>query len=79
MARIRNLEAGQQDLGPHRSEVDCFYQRVLADDGSPLLHLSTFGSDNRASAPKSSQSIQLDEEQGRRLIEIILEVFPGIR
>lgn len=59
----------------HPSEVDCFYQEIQAQDGSKYLHLSTFGSDDRRSEAKSSQSLQLNEEMARQLVQIIGETF----
>ncbi|MET4430800.1 hypothetical protein ABIA65_004111 [Mycolicibacterium sp. 624] len=79
MARIRSIAQGQQTIRPHRSEVDCFYNVVQADDGALLLHLSTFGSDDRTSEPKSSQSIQVDEDNARQLVEILITTFPSIK
>lgn len=76
MAIIRSIEAGTQRVNRHDSEVDCYYQ--IIDDGERLLHLSTFGSDNRQSKPKSSQSIQLDRDMAVQLIEVLLKVFPDI-
>ena len=77
MARIRSVLRGTQDVRVHPSEVDCFYQVITAPDGSVLVHLSTFGSSERQSAPKSSQSIQLDESSARDLIEVLRAAFPG--
>lgn len=51
-----------------------FYQRVEAG-GEPFIHLTTFGSDGRASAPKSSQSIQLDLDAARQLVWALREVL----
>lgn len=79
MARVRKLERGTQAVRPHSSEVDCYFQVVADVDGRPLLHLSTFGSDHRASAPKSSQSIQIDEEMARQLVALLVETFPRAR
>lgn len=76
MARVRKLERGTQDVRPHNSEVDCYFQVVEDADGHQLLHLSTFGSDNRASKPKSSQAIQIDEEIARQLAALLAETFP---
>lgn len=76
MAIIRSIEPGTQRVNRHDSEVDCYYQTI--DDGERLLHLSTFGSDNRQSKPKSSQSIQLDRDMAVQLIEVLLKVFPDI-
>ncbi|TPW75732.1 hypothetical protein [Schumannella soli] len=75
MARIRSIEHGTQNVKAHPSEVDCFVQDFEAADGTKLLHLSTFGSSDRASQPKSSQSIQLDREQAMVLRDWIDNVF----
>jgi hypothetical protein len=77
MARIRSLEQGRQSVRRHDSEVDCFYNVIVQPDGSRLLHLSTFGSDFRQSKPKSSQSIQLDEDMASELIQLLRSTFPG--
>ncbi|WP_435277824.1 hypothetical protein [Rhodococcus yananensis] len=77
MARIRSIAEGTQNIRPHDSEVDCFYN-VLDEDGIRLLHLTTFGSDHRKSKPKSSQSIQLDRDMAVQLIEVLLKTFPDI-
>lgn len=78
MARVRSFGPSNQSLRVHPTEVDCEFGVV--DDGSvKLLHLSTFGSDDRAGDRKSSQSLQLDVEQAQRLVEIIDATFPQIR
>ena len=79
MARIRSISHGTQSIRPHESEVDCFYNVLHQPDGIPLLHLSTFGSDNRQSKPKSSQSIQIDEHIARELMAILEKTFPRIK
>jgi len=78
MARLRSLEKGIQDVRVHPTEVDCFYQEITAADGTRLLHLSTFGSDRRRSAPKSSQSLQINEAAARELMAVIRSTFPGL-
>jgi hypothetical protein len=78
VARIRSLDVGTQNVRPHASEVDCFYQVVEGPQHERLLHLSTFGSDTRKSDPKSSQSIQVDRELAGQLIEVLRRVFPGL-
>ena len=78
MARVRNLEPGTQNIRVAPTEVDCFYQVVETADGVRYLHLSTFGSDARRSGPKSSQSMQLDEQAATKLIAVIRAAFPGI-
>lgn len=78
MARIRRFEPGVQDVRPHASEVDCFHQTLRDEDGCLLLHLSTFGSDQRQSKPKSSQVLQVDEQGAAQLMSILRATFPGI-
>lgn len=78
MARVRSFSSSGQRVSRHPTEVDCEY--TVIDDGRVrLLHLSTFGSDNRASERKSSQSIQLGIERARELVDIIVETYPEIR
>ncbi|MGW5075794.1 hypothetical protein [Rhodococcus sp. NPDC004095] len=78
MARIRSLDKGTQSITAHTSLVDCFHSTVLDADGELLLHLSTFGSDQRKSKPKSSQSIQIDAAMAAQLLEVIYEAFPAL-
>lgn len=78
MARVRGFDRGTQQVRVHATGVDCFHQIVTNARGERYLHLSTFGSDSRQSAPKSSQSIQLDEGAARRLMQILREAFPGL-
>ncbi|WIB69585.1 hypothetical protein [Curtobacterium sp. MCBD17_026] len=75
MALIRSVQAGRQTVKPHGTQVDCFAQQLTAADGTLLVHLSTFGSDHRASPAKSSQSMQFDRERAADLIEQFVTVF----
>lgn len=75
MAIIRSFDPGHQSVRIHGTEVDCCYQRVTADNGSVYLHLTTFGSDDRAVPGKSSQSFQLNASSARALVEIIEATF----
>lgn len=77
MAVIRRFIPGNQTVRPHPTEVDCYHQ--VLGGAAPRLHLSTFGSDDRQSEPKSSQSIQLDETSARELLEILERAFPALR
>ena len=79
MAKIREFEPGMQTVKPHPTEVHCYFQQVVGSTGEVLLHLSTFGSSDRESAPKSSQSLQLGVEAARSLVEIIEATFPSLR
>ncbi|UJH69570.1 hypothetical protein [Ornithinimicrobium sp. INDO-MA30-4] len=75
MAKVRNLSPGTQRVDVHPTEVDAFYQVVEAEDGTKYLHISTFGSDSRKSAPKMSQAIQLDAQTARELVAVIQDAF----
>jgi hypothetical protein len=78
VARVRSFGPSNQRLNAHPTEVDCEFGVV--DDGSQrLLHLSTFGSDDRMSDRKSSQSIQFGLEEARELVGIIESTFPELR
>lgn len=77
MALIRSLEPGRSAVTRNKTEVDCTYQIVDDEERGRILHLATYGSDQRASAPKVSQVIQFDEHQGRKLLEILHSLFPS--
>lgn len=77
MARVRSISPSDQRIKPHPSEVDCEYAVIDTVSGR-LLHLSTFGSDDRASERKSSQSLQLDAGRARELVDVILQTFPEL-
>lgn len=77
MARIREIVPSTQNIRAHRIEdaVTCQYKVIDDENGETLLHLSTFGSQQRQSSPKSSQSIQLSRENAAELITIIAKTF----
>jgi len=75
MARIVSVRAGHQDVRPHHSDVDCFVQELRGENGEKLVHISTFGSAQRQSAPKSSQSMQFDLAAASALVEQFVAVF----
>lgn len=79
MARIRSLKRDTQPARPPRTEVDCLYTTVRTDRGDKLLRLATLGSDHRKWEPKPSQIIEVDETIAKQLIEVIFDVYPGIR
>lgn len=77
MARIREIVPSQQEIRPHKLEhaVSCQYKVIEDFDDRPLVHLSTFGSDQRESHPKSSQSLQLTLENATELMNVFAEAF----
>jgi 5-methylcytosine-specific restriction protein B len=75
MARVRELVQDDRHGRPHPTEVECGWQVVTGEHGERLLQLSTYGSDDRKSEKKVSQTIQLDRVGATQLIEIIRETF----
>lgn len=75
MAIVRSINKGTQIVKIHPTEVDLFYQVVVNADGEPYVHLTTFGSQHRATAPKSSQSIQLNATMAAELVTLLVETF----
>lgn len=75
MARVRSIEKIEENGRLHPTEVHCTYQNVVGDDGTKYVQLTTYGSDSRKSAPKSSQTIQLDKDMALKLIKILAETF----
>ena len=77
VARIRSFQPMKSDVRPHPTEVDCGYQ-VIVDDATTYVHLSTFGSDERRSDKKVSQTLQIDREMAGQLVALLQATFPGI-
>lgn len=77
MARIREIVPSTQNVRAHKPEdaVSCQYKVIEDGDGATLVHLSTFGSEQRESPPKSSQSIQLNRQNAAELISILSAAF----
>lgn len=75
MAVVRSITKGAQSVKLHPTSVDMFYQIVVDGVGKKYLHLSAFGSSDRASAPKSSQSLQIDVNMADELVRLLVETF----
>jgi 5-methylcytosine-specific restriction protein B len=77
MARIREFYQTTKASKAHPTEVECGYQ-IVGDHGEVLLQLSTYGSDDRASEKKTSQTIQIDRQRATELVQILMQSFPGL-
>ncbi|MBA4248687.1 MAG: hypothetical protein C0444_10395 [Microbacterium sp.] len=75
MARVRSVSVGSVSTRVHPTEVDCEVRKVDSGSDGLFIQLSTFGSANRASEPKVSQTIQLDREAAMRIRSLIEETF----
>lgn len=60
----------------HPTEVDCGYS-VVHLAGSRFVQLNTYGSAHRHIPGKVSQTLQLDEQAARQLIDILRAAFRG--
>lgn len=75
MARIRAISTGTDTNSVHPTEVDCEVRKVVTPEGEVLMQISTFGSDQRISTPKVSQTIQFNRSQAIDLSHLIQGLF----
>lgn len=75
MARVRELFQDQRSGRIHPTEVECGWQVVRGVGGTKLLQLSTYGSDDRESEKKVSQTIQVDIQVAKQLVEVLQRTF----
>lgn len=61
-----------------RSTVECGWN-VADVDGRRLLRLETYGSADRAVPGKRSQSLELDANAAKELMQILDAAFPHLR
>ncbi|MGA3562125.1 hypothetical protein [Melissospora conviva] len=61
----------------HPTVVECGWQ-IVRDGDKKLLQLSSYGSDQRASGKKVSQTLQFDRETLAALIKIAKQAFPDL-
>jgi hypothetical protein len=75
MARVREIFNDPGSGRAHPTEVECGWQVVHCGDGSKFLQLSTYGSDQRKSDKKVSQTIQFDKHSAKQLVDILRTTF----
>ncbi|MBO4269945.1 hypothetical protein [Microbispora triticiradicis] len=78
MAKIREFFEDKKASVSHPTVVDCGYQAVRTHEGV-FLQLSTYGSDQRQTQKKTSQTLQLDREHAEQLLHILVTTFPDLR
>lgn len=75
MAIIKKLVQGHQSIHAHPTTVEGYVQVLQDDDGRPLVHVSTWGSDDRQTVKKQSQVIQFNETSAAELIRYFVNAF----
>jgi len=75
MARLRSITTVAGTGRIHPTEVDAEISVAIAVDGQRYVQISTFGSDNRATGPKVSQTIQINEQLAAQLSAHISFIF----
>lgn len=75
MARVTELFEDQRHGRQHPTEVECGWQVISGPSGETLLQLSTYGSDQRQSEKKVSQTIQIDREIAAELNTVMKQTF----
>ena len=78
MAFLEEFEEETKDRPKVHKPTRCTYCDFIGPDEKRYLTLDTYGTSERAMPDKVSQSIQLDEEAARRLVNIIRSTFPNI-
>jgi hypothetical protein len=77
MAKIIGFQATALNSRAHPTEVICGHQVINSGDDR-LLQLSTFGSAERRSEYKVSQTLQIDQRRATELIQILAAAFPEL-
>ena len=77
MAKIKEFVRTTLNSRAHPTNVECGWQPVH-DSGQSYLQLSTYGSDDRQSEKKVSQTIQIDRARAAELLAIIHGTFPDL-
>ncbi|MBM0239064.1 hypothetical protein JNW88_21485 [Micromonospora sp. ATA32] len=77
MAVVGEFFPDKANAKRHPTVVECGWQ-IVRDGQETLLQLSTYGSDQRASGKKVSQTLQFDRKALIALIQIAKQSFPGL-
>lgn len=78
MALIKSFEEVEKQYPEIHRPVKCGYCSFIGSDDRRYLLLETYGTEDRQMPEKISQSIQLDEEGARQLMDIIRREFPTL-
>jgi uncharacterized glyoxalase superfamily protein PhnB len=77
VALIKDFKRLEKDRYTKHKEAKASYS-IFTKDNSKFLQIDTYGSEDRMYKGKISQSIQLDKEGLKELVEIIISNFSNI-
>lgn len=76
MARVHKMfHDDRSNSRPHPTQVEAGWKVLNDEHGKPLFQISTYGSDDRQSEKKVSQTIQLDAVTAQQLATLLRETF----
>jgi hypothetical protein len=76
MALVRTFTPDERSSSrPHPTRVDARWQVIRDRGGDALFQISTYGSDERESEPKVSQTIQINRIVAEELVRRLRETF----
>lgn len=78
MAYVSSLLPGVRKASRHPSSVKAEFQYLQDAEGAWLFQIATFGSEDRKSGQKVSQTLQFDEERAFELVNALRAVFPRV-
>jgi hypothetical protein len=73
IAKFVRRDVGKGAIQP--TSVDCFFH-VFDVNGATILQLDTHGSAERKEPGKQSQTLQLNRDSARQLVDVIRRAFP---
>lgn len=74
MAKIRSFTFRATAAQAHPTEVDATWS-VIGSGPDALVQISTYGSDDRQSHPKVSQTIQVDARVAGQLVDLLVDTY----
>jgi hypothetical protein len=75
MALIKKFEKLEKQRNSVHDEVECTYTVFTESSGNKFLQIDTYGSTSRQFRGKVSQSIQLNKESAKELMNVITNQF----
>lgn len=75
MALISEINRLELQINKVHDKADCTYSTFTATDGKKYLQIDTYGSAARKIKGKKSQTIQMNEDTARKLMDFLRSEF----